>query len=173
MIGLKAEKVLQSKFLKGNEMRTVLLSLKPEVFQNVVSGDKIYEHRKVFPDGPVIAYIYISRPVQELAGVMYLGNKKEIIEWKEIYKEDCAALERIDEYLKHYKVAMEIQKFQNTSSISLENIKKVFPNFLIPQMYYYLDEHPLLQYLKENLVPVGDPITHTFENITSDQICVH
>ena len=99
MIGLKAEKVLQSKFLKGNDMRTVLLSLKPEVFQNVVSGDKIYEHRKVFPDGPVIAYIYISRPVQELAGVMYLGNKKEIIEWKEIYKEDCAALERIDEYL--------------------------------------------------------------------------
>ena len=75
-------------------MRTVLLSLKPEVFQNVVSGDKIYEHRKVFPDGPVIAYIYISRPVQELAGVMYLGNKKEIIEWKETYKEDCAALER-------------------------------------------------------------------------------
>lgn len=66
-------------------MRTVLLSLKPEVFQNVASGDKIYEHRKVFPDGPVIAYIYISRPVQELAGVMYLGNKKEIVEWKETY----------------------------------------------------------------------------------------
>ena len=108
-------------------MKMVLLSLKPEVFQNVVSGDKVYEHRKVFSDEP-----YISRPVQELAGVMYLGNKKEIVEWKETYKEDCAALERIDEYLKHHKVVMEIQKFQNTSSISLENIKKVFPNFLIP-----------------------------------------
>ena len=154
-------------------MRTVLLSLKPEVFQNVLSGKKIYEHRRVFPDGPVIAYIYISRPVQAIAGILYLENKKEIIEWKETYKYDSAAQERIDEYLKHHKVAMEIQKFQNTSSISLENIKKVFPDFLIPQMYYHLDDHPLLQYLKDNLEPIGEPITHTFENITSDQVCVH
>lgn len=154
-------------------MRTMLLSLKPEVFQNVQSGKKIYEHRRVFPNEPVKAYIYISRPIQALAGIMYLGNKINIEYWKEKYKEDIGAQIRINDYLKYYKVAMEIQKFQNTSSISLENIKKVFPNFLIPQMYYYLDEHPLLQYLKENLVPIGDPITHTFENITSDQICVH
>ena len=154
-------------------MRRMLLSLKPKVFQNVLSGEKIFEHRKVFPDEPVIAYIYVSRPVQALTGVMYLGNKKEIAEWKETYKEDCAALERIDEYLKHYKVVMEIQKFQNTSSIPLEDIKKVFPNFLIPQMYYYLDNHPLLQYLNDNLVPIGKPIIHTFENITSNQICIH
>ncbi|MBS5889364.1 MAG: hypothetical protein KIB47_05940 [Clostridium sp.] len=107
-------------------MRTVLLSLKPEVFQNVLSGKKIYEHRKVFPDGPVTAYIYISRPVQALAGIMYLRNKKEIIEWEKTYKDDCTALERIDEYLKHHKVAMEIQKFQNTTSVSLDKIKKVF-----------------------------------------------
>jgi hypothetical protein len=120
----------------------------------------------------LLLHIYISRPVQALTGVMLLGNKKEIIEWKETYKDDCAALERIEEYLKHHKVVMEIQKFQNTSSISLEEIKKVFPNFLIPQMYYYLDDHPLLQYLKDNLAPIGEPITHTFENITSDQICV-
>ena len=154
-------------------MRTVLLSLKPEVFQNVLSGEKIYEHRKVFPDGPVTAYIYISRPVQALAGIMYLGNKKEIIEWKKTYKDDCAALERIDEYLKHHKVAMEIQKFQNTTSVSLDEIRKVFPQFIIPQMYYYLDDHPMLQYLKDNLIPIGEPIIHTFENITSNQICVH
>lgn len=154
-------------------MRTVLLSLKPEVFQNVLSGKKIYEHRKVFPDGPVTAYIYISRPIQALTGIMYLGNKKEIIEWKKTYKDDCAALERIDEYLKHHKVVMEIQKFQNTMSVSLDEIKKVFPKFIIPQMYYYLDDHPMLQYLEDNLIPIGEPIIHTFENITSDQICVH
>lgn len=154
-------------------MRTMLLSLKPEVFQNVKSGTKIYEHRRVFPDEPIKAYIYISRPIQALAGIMYLGNKTNIEDWKEKYKDDADAQKRIDEYLKHFKVVMEIQKFQNTSSIALEDIKKVFPNFLIPQMYYYLDDHPLLQYLNDNLVPIGEPITHTFENITSDQICVH
>lgn len=58
---------------------------------------------------------------------MYLRNKKEIIEWEKTYKDDCTALERIDEYLKHHKVAMEIQKFQNTTSVSLDEIKKVFP----------------------------------------------
>lgn len=154
-------------------MRTMLLSLKPEVFQNVKSGTKIYEHRRVFPDEPIKAYIYISRPIQTLAGIMYLGNKTNIEDWKEKYKDDADAQKRIDEYLKHFKVVMEIQKFQNTSSIALEDIKKVFPNFLIPQMYYYLDDHPLLQYLNDNLVPIGEPITHTFENITSDEICVH
>lgn len=154
-------------------MRTMLLSLKPEVFKNVQSGVKIYEHRRVFPDEPVKAYIYVSRPVQALAGVMYLGNKTNIEDWKEKYRDDAEAQERINEYLKHHKVVMEIQKFQNTSSISLENIKKVFPNFLIPQMYYYLDDHPLLQFLEDNLEPIGEPITHTFENITSDQICIH
>ena len=130
-------------------------------------------YRRVFPDEPIKAYIYISRPIQALAGIMYLGNKVNIEDWKEKYKEDVDAQIRIEDYLQHHKVAMEIQRFQNTSSIALVDIKKVFPNFLIPQMYYYLDDHPLLQFLEDNLVPIGEPITHTFENITSDQICVH
>ena len=154
-------------------MKTILLSLKPGVFQNVRSGKKIYEHRRVFPNEPVKAYIYISRPIQALSGIMYLGNKVYIEEWKEKYKEDADVQIRIEDYLKHHKVAMEIQRFQNTSLIELMNLKKDFPNFLIPQMYYYLDDHPLLQYLENNLVPIGEPITHTFENIKSEQIWVY
>lgn len=68
---------------------------------------------------------------------------------------------------------MEIQKFQNTTSIELSEIRKEFPEFLIPQMYYYLDGLTLLDYLEEQLKPIGDPITHSFENIKSNQICVH
>jgi hypothetical protein len=154
-------------------MKTILLSLKPGVFQNVQSGKKIYEHRRVFPNEPVKAYIYISRPIQALSGIMYLGNKVYIEEWKEKYKEDADVQIRIEDYLKHHKVAMEIQRFQNTSLIELMDLKTDFPNFLIPQMYYYLDDHPLLQYLENNLVPIGEPITHTFENIKSEQICVY
>lgn len=158
---------------EGRIMRTLLLSLRPTVFQSVLSGDKIYEHRRVFPNDDVKAYIYVSRPVQSLMGVMYLGNKTNIKDWKELYKEDIAAQKRIDAYLQHHKVAMEIQKFQNTTAISLETIRRRFPNFLIPQMYYYLDGLPLLEYLEENLTPVGNPITHKFDNIRSYQICIH
>ena len=154
-------------------MKTILLSLNPGVFQNVQSGKKIYEHRRVFPNEPVKAYIYISRPIQALSGIMYLGNKVYIEEWKEKYKEDADVQIRIEDYLKHHKVAMEKQRFQNTSLIELMDLKTDFPNFLIPQMYYYLDDHPLLQYLENNLVPIGEPITHTFENIKSEQICVY
>ena len=35
----------------------MLLSLIKDVYEKVLSGNKIYEHRKVFPDEPVKAYI--------------------------------------------------------------------------------------------------------------------
>ena len=66
-------------------MRTLLLSLKPQVFEKIVSGEKIYEHRKVFPNEPVKAYIYVSRPIQSLVGILYLDNKINIEEWKDKY----------------------------------------------------------------------------------------
>ena len=94
MLGLKAE-IVPKKNYGGHTMRTMLLSLKPEVFTNVQSGVKIYEHRRVFPDEPVKAYIYVSRPVQALSGVMYLGNKTDIEDWKEKYRDDAEAQERI------------------------------------------------------------------------------
>lgn len=154
-------------------MRTLLLSLKPEVFNSVLTGEKIYEHRKVLPEGPIKAYVYVSRPVQAIMGILYLDNKVQIETWKTKYKYDLVAIKRIDKYLEKYKVVMEIRKFENTNSISLEEIKREFPNFLIPQMYYYLDDLPLLQYLEKNLKLSGEVIEHNFENIASDLICIH
>lgn len=138
----------------------------------MLSREKIYEHRRFFPNEPVTAYIYISRPVQALAGILYLDNKVNIEDWKEKYLYDPATLKRIDKYLKHHIVAMEIKKFQNTTQIPLAEIRKEFPDFLIPKMYYYLDDLPLLDYLRQHQKEVGQLITHGFENITSDKICV-
>ena len=154
-------------------MKTVLISLKPEVFQAILSGEKIYEHRRVFPDGPVKAYIYISSPIQAIGGILYLDNKVKIEEWKTKYSYDRAAIERIDKYLERYQVAMEIRRFQNTNKIFLNDIRQEFPDFLIPQMYYYLDELPLLEYLENNLKPIDYEITHEFQNVSSNLICVH
>ncbi len=119
------------------------------------------------------AYIYISRPVQAIAGIVYLGNKTNLEYWKEKYSYDVNAVSRIDEYLMRYKVVMEIQRFQNTTQLPLEDIRKVFPKFLIPQMYYYLDDLPLIDYIQDNLKNVGDSITHEFNDIESSKICVH
>lgn len=53
----------------------MLLSFKADVFERVKSGEKIYEHRRVFPDEPVKAYLYISTPVKAIVGIMRLDNK--------------------------------------------------------------------------------------------------
>ena len=98
-------------------MRKMLLSFKADVFQRVLSGEKIYEHRRVFPDEPIEAYLYVSAPVKAIVGIMHLEHKTDIESWKEKYKYDEAALHRIDEYLKHHQYAMEIKDFQNTNEI--------------------------------------------------------
>ena len=154
-------------------MRKMLISFKPDVFNTLISGEKIYEHRRVFPDEPIMAYIYVSRPIQAIAGTIILDNKTDLQEWKTKFSYDVDAVHRIDEYLKHHRVVMEIKHFQMTNQLPLSEIRTVFPNFLIPQMYYYLDGTPLLEYLEEHIQPVGNPITHAFENITSDMICIH
>lgn len=68
---------------------------------------------------------------------------------------------------------MEIQRFQNTNQISLSKVRETFPEFLIPQMYYYLDGTELLDYFETNLQPKGEIIVHEFKNISSDLICRH
>lgn len=116
----------------------MLLSFKADVFERVKSGEKIYEHRRVFPDEPVKAYLYISTPVKAIVGIMRLDNRVQIESWKKKYSYDEATLSRIDNYLSKHTVAMEITEFQMTNAISLEKLRNDLPGFVVPQMYYYI-----------------------------------
>lgn len=152
-------------------MRTMLLSFKADVFKRVLSGEKIYEHRKVFPDEPIKAYLYVSTPIKAIKGVMHLNNKTAIESWKQQYSYDEDALRRIDKYLQQHKYAMEISDFQNTTEIPLQKLREDVPGFVVPQMYYFIDDSFLLEYLKENLKAEGKIITHDFRDVPSSQIC--
>ncbi len=152
-------------------MRTMLLSFKADVYKRVITGEKIYEHRKVFPDEPVLAYLYVSAPVKAIVGMMRLENKTSIENWKIKYSYDPDAVSRIDAYLEDYKYAMEITEFQETNSIALEELRVDLPGFVVPQMYYYIDDSELLNYLEVNLKPIGKKIVHDFSDISSDLIC--
>ena len=94
----------------------MLLSFKADVFERVKSGEKIYEHRRVFPDEPVKAYLYVSTPVKSIVGIMRLENKVKIESWKEKYSYDQATVTRIENYLNKHTVAMEIAEFQMTNA---------------------------------------------------------
>lgn len=149
----------------------MLLSFKADVYEKVIAGEKIYEHRKVFPDEPVLAYLYVSAPVKAIVGIMKLENKTSIESWKDKYSYDTDVVTRIDACLEHHKYAMEIAEFQETNSIALEKLRMDLPGFVVPQMYYYIDDSELLIYLKKNLRPIGKKIVHDFSNISSDSIC--
>lgn len=152
-------------------MRTILLSFKADVYKKVKTGKKIYEHRKFFPDGPIKAYLYVSTPIKSIVGIMHLDNKVEIESWKEKYAYDKNTLARIDSYLQCHKYAMEITDFQDTNKIALTQLRNDLPEFVVPQMYYFIDDKPLLKYLDKNLTPLGEKIVPDFSHITSEQIC--
>lgn len=93
---------------------------------------KIFEHRRNFPDEPIMAYMYVSSPVKAITGVVYLGKRHCLSDWMEDYKEDGNAVTRIKEYIEkyYYRYAMEIDRFQETSQISLDDLRKNVPGFV-------------------------------------------
>ena len=153
----------------------MLLSFRPDVYEKIKSGVKIFEHRRNFPDEPIMAYMYVSSPVKAITGVVYLGKRHCLSDWLEYYKEDSNAVTRIKEYMEtyHYRYAMEIDSFQETSQISLDDLRENIPGFVAPQMYIYLDGTELLEYIEGNLKMTDLQVEHSFERIEACQVCVH
>lgn len=149
----------------------MLLNFKADVYKKVISGEKIYEHRKVFPYKLIKSYLYVNTPIKVIIRIVYINNRTAIEDWKEKYSYDKKTMERIMNYLQHYKYAMEITDFQNTNKISLEQLRIGLPRFVVLQMYYFIDNTPLLNYLEQNIIPYGEIIINDFSHITSEQIC--
>lgn len=154
-------------------MKTILLSLKDEVYKNVVSGKKIYEHRRNFPNELILAYLYVSSPRKVITGKMILKNRIPLEIWLEKYKDDNYAVNRIKKYMKNYRYAIEISEFQETTEISLDTLRNELENFIVPQMYYFIDNTKLLEYLQKNLINKEMYIKNIYDDITSDSICIH
>lgn len=105
-------------------MRKMLISIKPDVYERIRNGTKIFEHRKVFPNEPIMAYMYVSSPVKAITGILYLSNRTEYLSWKDKYSYDNEAIKRIDEYMKHYNVVMQINDSYETNMITLKQLRK-------------------------------------------------
>ena len=98
-------------------MKTILLSFKPHIYDKIYDGEKIFEHRRRFPDEPVMAYMYVSKPKKEIAGIVYLDRRIEIATWLNDYSYDADAVSRIKKYLMNYNYVMPILKFQSTTGL--------------------------------------------------------
>lgn len=152
-------------------MRTMLLSFKPSVYENIRTGKKIFEHRRNFPNEPIKAYMYVSSPVCAITGIVYLGKRHLLADWEERFSYDEDAIQRIRKYREKYRYVMEINEFQETTQIPLKQLRENLNKFVAPQMYYYLDNTELLNYIEENLENKEINIKHIFMEIQSTQIC--
>lgn len=151
-------------------MRKMLLSFRADVYERILSGEKIYEHRNVFPNEEIEAYLYVSKPMQCITGKMILGSKIDMNEWILEYSYDDD-VQRISQYIKKQKYAMEIREFRETNEIKLGKLREELSRFIVPQMYYYLDNTELLEYLEKNIKETGVVVKHNFDNIDSTEIC--
>ena len=117
--------------------------------------------------------MYVSAPVKAITGIVYLGKRHLLSDWREEFCDDKDAVARIDKYQELYRYAMEIDEFQETTEISLDDLRRDVPGFAAPQMYIYLDGTELLEYIENKLQKQCINVIHKFENIDTSMICVH
>lgn len=154
-------------------MRTMLLSLKPEIFELIRSGKKIFEYRHQFYTEPIGAYLYISKPIQKIVGYIEFDKRIELKDWKDKYKDNIEVRKRIDDYIsRNYKYAMPINKFKMTTEISLSDLKNNLEKFIIPESYYYLDNFiELKEYIEKNIDFTDEVIENNFQVVSDENIC--
>lgn len=154
-------------------MRTMLLSFSPKWYDDLSSGKKIFEHRKRFYNDSACAYIYLGLPYRQILAKTILWPKQNISDWSIEYSDYYEAVKRIQDYLTQSKVAMPIYSFQAIEPIDAIIIEKEIPSFRVPISYMFLDDKPeLLNYITEREKYIGKEITHTFESISSKDICI-
>ena len=151
----------------------MVMSFKPNVYERIACGQKIFEHRRTFPNETIKVQMYVSKPVCAVTGILLLGKRHSLQEWKLEFKEDKEAVNRISDFMKSADYAMEILEFTETIKIPLVDLREANIGFVVPQMYYYIDNRPILKFLEDKLTITGRTIQHTFDVITSDIVCRH
>lgn len=154
-------------------MKTILLSFEPYWFEKMRTGQMAYEYRKHLPEDGATVYLYVSRPVKAITGIAHFGKRESLADWLQKYSDrGSEVIARIKDYLQDCSYACPVLDFQSTNQIPLETLKKDLPNFIVPRMYFFLDNTPLLAYLQQNLKPTELPIKFTHSSpIPSEEIC--
>ncbi len=124
----------------------LLISLKPNYADLVFCGLKTAELRRrisTFVENRDV-FVYVSSPVMKLrggfrVGQVWSGSPQEI--WSTVSNLAGVSREVFDDYYEGKNVAfaleiIDVWEFENP--MSLEDLRKRFPNFVVPQSYRYL-----------------------------------
>lgn len=150
-----------------------LMSFWPSVYNNIISQKKLFEYRRSFPKDCTYAYMYISKPVKAVCGIIYFGKKYSIEDWKKIYSGDEIIMKRIEQYSKSYRYAMEIKAIQKIQPITLEKLRQNIEGFTAPQSYLLLENNAeLREYLMNEIKIEGELIENNLEDLFPEHVCL-
>lgn len=153
-------------------MSTILLSFESDWFFKLESGEKRFEYRKHFPKDQTTAYFYVSNPIKAISGIAHFDFRESLEEWKIKYADRSQEVQnRISDFALDCRFAVPLLSFQPTNRISLERLRQDIPGFIVPRMYYYIDDSDLLAYLNKNLIPQGQILRYSFDTIADADIC--
>ena len=128
-------------------MKELFLSFKDEYFEPLLYGIKKYEYRKRFCNEEVKAYLYLSGKRREVVGILELGVPIKLDKTRENYINYPETLKRVDKYIESRDInAVPVKSLSLFKvPITLEELRNKIPNFMPPQMYYDLANHPKLK----------------------------
>ena len=134
----------------------VLMSLREEYYEAMLSGKKKYEYRTRYLKDVSDAYIYISKTKKSIVAKIrfakpIIGNALDIAKLAE--ENEKGSFDDIKEYL-HNDIgyAMEVLSITPIKEVTLKELQEKFPDFVAPQSYYILDKKPeLLEFLESQI----------------------
>lgn len=132
-----------------------MISLMPQYYKKVKLGLKKYEYRRgTFITKPTMAFVYCTVPEKKIGLIIELGQpiygQENVAQIKE--KEDRGSYNYMMDWLKGFRscCAVPIEGVKTFAEISLDEVKKHFPDFHPPQTYLHLSKKPeLLKFLQQ------------------------
>lgn len=130
----------------------ILLSLQEKPYNEIKSGEKIYEYRTRYQKVPTTAFIYVSQTVKKITGIIefdtpIIGTDEEISRLAESLKE--GSYQGMKQYLnKGIGYAIQVKKLIEIEPVSLQTLRERFSNLVVPQSYYLINnKKELLDFL--------------------------
>lgn len=154
--------------------KALFLSFRPEYFRPLLYGIKKYEYRKRFTAGPATAYLYLSAPLQEVVGIVELGQPLQLAALAAEYGRETEVSRRISLYLDNKENwAIPIQSLQLLERpVSLRELQGVDPQLRAPRSYLLLANNlPIFDYLQRQKRHVPE-FVHDHERIHEDNLAV-
>lgn len=141
----------------------IIISFRPEYLKPILLGIKEYEYRSRFRKEATIAYLYLSRPVQAIVGIMELGVPI-------VLDEIIAEFDKESEQYKNImfiringnNLAIPIRAFKlYKEPIYLLEINQMDAKFRPPMSYVYADNYTELHELLrtrdiEHVIPINE-----------------